>query len=73
MQLIELEDKLEDMQTELSTIYETTNLIYLALSFGTAGTDDVMYVLGNAVCRMEKAVKETENLIQETIRMRSCV
>ena len=71
MKLKELEDKLEDIQSELTKFYETTNLIYLVLSYGIATGGDVMCVLSDTVLGIKKTAEDVEKLIRETIKMRS--
>lgn len=70
MKIAELEDRLEDVNTELRTIYETINLIYLALAFGNISAKEIMHVISEMVYDTKRAAEEVENLVNETIAMR---
>lgn len=73
MKLNELQNKLEDLQSDLLIIYETTNAIENSIDAGLLSEKQVIWALMGTVRSADKAVQDVQFLIDETIQLRKKV
>ena len=71
MKISEMQDKLQELQNDLSIIMETVNAVETSLTEGSLSPVHVGWVLIGAVRSLENAVDDTEALINETIQMQA--
>lgn len=73
MKISEMQDELQELQNDLSIILETVNAVESSLLENVLKPAQVGWALTGAVRSLEKAVNDTETLINETIKMRAVV
>ncbi len=71
MKISEMQDKLQELQNDLSIISETVNAVESSLTEGVLKPGQVGWALIGAVRSLENAVDDTEALINETIQMQA--
>lgn len=73
MKLTEIQDRLEEIQNRLSTIYETTNAISASLDYEILTADQIGFAMAGVLENIDTTVREVGTLVEETIRMRKVV
>lgn len=73
MKITEMQDRLEDLQNNLSIVSETANAIEASLSEGILTVDNVRWALIGVIRGIDKAVADSGNLIESMIKIRSAV
>ncbi len=68
-----LEEKLEDIQNELSVIHGTANIIAIAIGHQLITTKELDYVVFGMVRNMAKTIKEIENLIGQIMELKRSI
>lgn len=71
MKITELENKLEDLWSNLQIILETVDVIEIAVSSGTLKEHNAEWALTGVARDLSNAIKDVESLTNETIKMRS--
>lgn len=73
MKITEMQDHLEDLQNNLSIVSETANAIEASLSEGVLTVDNVRWALIGVIRDINKAVSDSEKLVDAVIKIRSAV
>lgn len=73
MKITEVQDHLEDLQNNLSIVSETANAIEASLSEGILTVDNVRWALIGVIRDINKAVSDSEKLVDAMIKIRSAV
>lgn len=73
MKITEMQDHLEDLQNNLSIVSETANAIEASLSEGILTVDNVRWALIGVIRDINKAVSDSEKLVDAVIKIRSAV
>lgn len=68
-----MQDELQDLQNDLSIILEMVNAVESSILENVLKPAQVGWALIGAVRSLEKAVDDTETLVNETIKMRAVV
>lgn len=73
MKITEMQDRLEDLQNNLSIVSETANAIEASLSEGILTVDNVRWALIGVIRDINNAVADSEKLVDAMIKIRSAV
>ena len=68
MRIAEMQDKLENLQTDLSIIHGTLNMTNTALENG-ALSEDVNYAIFGITKEISNTIQDVRALVDETIKM----
>lgn len=73
MKITEMQDRLEQVQNRLGTIYETTNAVSASLGYQILRADQVGFAMSGILENIDIAVREVGDLVEETIKVRSVI
>ena len=73
MKIIEMQDRLEELQNELLIILETATLIETSLSAGSLTSSQVGWALIGVIRSIDKSVKDVERLVEEMLEKRKVI
>ncbi|MCI8427204.1 MAG: hypothetical protein HFJ03_06695 [Lachnospira sp.] len=73
MKIIEMQDRLEELQNELLIILETATLIETSLSAGSLTSSQVGWALIGVIRSIDKSVKDVESLVEEMLEKRKVI
>lgn len=66
MKLFDLQDKLEDLQSQLTIIRETANVLEITLSEGGVSVEQANWILLGIREKIEKSEEKAKELVGET-------
>ena len=70
MKILDLENKLEDVENDLLIIYETANALHILLSEGSVMAEQADTVLWGITNSVSDSLKSVKYLVEETMKTR---
>ena len=68
MKIIEMQDRLEELQNELLIISETATAIETSLNEGSLTSSQIGWALVGVIRSIDKSVKDVESLVEEVLK-----
>ena len=73
MKIIEMQDRLEELQNELLIISETATAIETSLNEGSLTSSQIGWALIGVIRSIDKSVKDVESLVEEVLEKRKVI
>lgn len=65
----ELQDRLEDLCSNLQIISETTNAAYCSLEYEILNKNQICWILTGIIRQVDSSIKDTEQLVDEAMEL----